>query len=257
MCHFASIKRHRQFWIHYLHYSTQEQLMFSFVIVHSCFVWGVPPLPLQEKKEKKKRKKKRILKSACKTSSSPAELSYSSRDARQGEMHSWWQAQNETALSSKYEADQSWPHFDTGMDILGPEKNGKEKRKTTEWQGMFLKSSVFVFLAGITKRRVWYGSKTKSVLVQEGTSPILLFTLPCWQVLRVSSSSLLSFTLPPRLSELACEWFLAETAAWTNSRWAKEEAALSFIQTLLRIAAGGWCIQIPRTLTGLFSWWRP
>lgn len=51
--------------------------------------------------------------------------------------------------------------------------------------------------------------------------------------------------------------FLAETAAWTNSRWAKEEAGLSFIQTRLWIAAGGWCIQIPQTRTGLFSWWRP
>lgn len=65
------------------------------------------------------------------------------------------------------------------------------------------------------------------------------------------------YSPPPRLSKLACEWFLAETAAWTDSRWAKEEAGLSFIQTLLWIAAGGWCIQIPQTLTGLFSWWRP
>ena len=78
---------------------------------------------------------------------------------------------------------------------------------------------------------------------------------------RVSSSSLLSFSLPPAplcLSELARKcFFLTETAAWTNSRWAKEEAGLSLIQTLLWIAAGGWCIQIPQTLTGLFSWWRP
>lgn len=88
----------------------------------------------------------------------------------------------------------------------------------------------------------------------------LLFALPGWQVQRGSSSSMLSFTPPPPsacLAELACEWFLAETAAWTDSRWAKEEARLSFIQTLLWIAAGGWCIQIPQTLTGLFSWWRP
>lgn len=76
--------------------------------------------------------------------------------------------------------------------------------------------------------------------MQEANSPILLLALPGRQVQRASSSSLLSFTLPPpRLSMLACEWFLAETAAWTDSRWAKEEAGLSFIQTLLLIAAGG------------------
>lgn len=84
-----------------------------------------------------------------------------------------------------------------------------------------------------------------------------LFLFACCQVLRGSSSSLLSFTLPPRLSGLACEWFLAETAAWTNGRWAKGEARLSFIQTPPWTAGGGWCIQIPRTLTGLFSLWRP
>lgn len=103
-----------------------------------------------------------------------------------------------------------------------------------------------------------FGTTAKQSVIQEANSPVLLLALPGRQVQRASSSSLLSFTLPPpHLSVLACRWLLAETAAWTDSRWAKEEAGLSFIQTLLWIAAGGWCIQIPQTLTGLFSWWRP
>lgn len=138
---------------------------------------------------------------------------------------------------------------------LKEKKKIKEKGKVTT--GNVLVVQCLHFLYRYQERRVWYPNKTMSI-IQEANSPILLLALPCWQVQRVSSSSLLSFTLPPpRLSKLACEWFLAKTAAWTDSRWAKEEAGLSFIQTLLWIAAGGWCIQIPQTLTGLFSWWRP
>lgn len=147
------------------------------------------------------------------------------------------------------------------MDILTGERNvvegEKEKGKDNVTTGNVLVVQCLYFPCRYQERRVWYPSKTIWI-VQEGNSPVLLFALPCWQVQWVSSSSLLSFTLPPaRLSELACEWFLAETAAWTDSRWAKEEARLSFIQTLLWVAAGGWCIQIPQILTGLFSWWRP
>lgn len=139
---------------------------------------------------------------------------------------------------------------------------GRERKRRGEDDvrtGNVLVVQFLQFPCGYRERREWYPDKTISI-VQEGNSTVLLFALPCWQVQRGSSSSMLSFTPPPPsacLAELACEWFLAETAAWTDSRWAKEEARLSFIQTLLWIAAGGWCIQIPQTLTGLFSWWRP
>lgn len=157
---------------------------------------------------------------------------------------------------------QSQSCFDMRMDILTGERNEAEGEKKRKGEDNVTTGNVPVVLClyfpcRYQERRVWYPNKTIWI-VQEGNSPpMLLFALPL-VCQRVSSSSPLSFALRPAcLSELASEWFLAEMAAWTDSRWAKEEARLSFIQTLLWIAAGGWCIQIPQILSGLFSWWRP
>lgn len=125
---------------------------------------------------------------------------------------------------------------------MKPKEKKKRKRKGEDniTTGNVLEVQRLCFPCRYQEKKSWYPNKTIGITRKE-TFPFSSFLRLVDKVQRVSSSSLLSFTLPPppRLSELACECFLAETAAWTDSRWAKEKAGLPFIQTLLWIAAGG------------------
>lgn len=196
----ASIKRHRQFWIHYLDFfffihNNNLFLLLSLYILISCEAW---PSPLTRFKEKQKR----FLKSAHKVSSSSTVILIQGLETGVKCFMTAGTEWNSSLL--KVQSWQSWSCLHARTDILGGEKDEKEKRKMTKRQGMFLKSSVFVFLVRTNKRSVGYGDKTNLNCPKEETLP-----LSCWCLLVARSWGGVHPPCCPLLFLLAFQGWLA------------------------------------------------